>query len=256
MTPLTVYDALADLVTGSSCLGCGRPGRLVCRACRAGLPVAARSLAPDPCPPGLAPSWSVLDYDGLAKAMVVGHKEHRMLALRRVLGALLAEAVGAAATGGGEVLLVPVPSRPSTVRGRGHDPLWRVTSTAARLLRRSGHPATPVRLLAVRGRPQDQAGLGARDRAANLAGTQWCPSDLLAATARRHPHGEVVLCDDVLTTGATVAESQRALAAAGVRVVGIATIAATRRTRSGASPASWSHSEHSGRSLAWTRHTD
>lgn len=238
-----VYDALADLVSGSTCLGCDRPGRLVCPDCRAGLPTTARRLAPDPCPPGLAATWSCLDYDGLAKAMVVGHKEHRMLALTAPLAALLAVAVRAAAPQDGPVLLVPVPSRPATTRSRGHDPLWAMTRQAARLL---GPHVRAARLLAIRGRPDDQAGLTAVERAANLSGTLWCPSHLLR---RASGAGRVVLCDDVLTTGATVAEAQRALAAVGVPCHGIATVAATRR-RGGL------HSELSAGSLVLGHRTD
>jgi len=241
-----MYDALADLVTGASCLGCHRPGRLLCPDCRRALPSSARLLAPDPSPVGLAPTWSCLDYDGLARAMVVGHKEHRMLALSEPLGGLLAVAVRAAMPGPGPVMLVPVPSRRATVRSRGHDPLWSITRRAAALLRHSGVRAEAVRLLAVRGRPADQADLTAQQRAANLAGTLCCPSHLLR---RVRTAGRVVLCDDVLTTGSTVAEAQRALAAAGISCAGIATVAATRRRRQ-------AHSELSGRSLARLDGTD
>ena len=245
----SVYDALADLFAGSSCLGCARPGRLVCRSCRRGLPERARLLAPDPCPPGLAPSWSCLDYDGLAKAMVVGHKEHRMLGLSATLGGLLAIAIRDALGDGRRLALVPAPSRRATIRVRGHEPTWAMTRHAARVLRAHGVDAAALRLLAIRGRPADQAGLTARQRADNLAGTMWCPSAALTRISEARRSATVVLCDDVLTTGATAAEAQRALTAVGVRVAAIATVAATRRTTG-------AHSEHSGRALALRPRTD
>ena len=74
----------------------------------------------------------------------------------------------------------------------------------------------------------DQAGLDAAGRAANLAGSMFCPTGAAAPAA---PAGgvRVVVCDDVLTTGATAREAQRALEAVGLEVAGIAAVAATRR---------------------------
>jgi predicted amidophosphoribosyltransferase len=69
----------------------------------------------------------------------------------------------------------------------------------------------------------DQAGLDARARAVNLAGSMRCRPG-----AWRRP-GAVVIVDDVLTTGATAREAQRALEAADVAVTGIAVVAATAR---------------------------
>jgi predicted amidophosphoribosyltransferase len=59
-----------------------------------------------------------------------------------------------------------------------------------------------------------------------------CPSRSLRRLGARHPRGLAVICDDVLTTGATAREAQRALEASGVTVLGIATVAATRRRSS------------------------
>jgi predicted amidophosphoribosyltransferase len=121
------------------------------------------------------------------------------------------------------MLLVPVPSRPGAVRARGHDPLLDVVRRAARLV--PGATVAPV--LRSRGGVRDQAGLSASERAANLAGSLWCPSAGLrrfAGHTRR-----VVVCDDVLTTGATAREAQRALAASGLDVCAVAVVAATLR---------------------------
>ncbi len=137
------------------------------------------------------------------------------------MAVVLARAVTAVATG--PMLVVPVPSRPGAARARGHDPLLDVVRRAARLV----PGATVAPLLRSRGGVRDQAGLSASERAANLAGSLWCPSAGLRRFAGRT--GRVVVCDDVLTTGATAREAQRALAASGLDVCAVAVVAATVR---------------------------
>jgi predicted amidophosphoribosyltransferase len=56
-----------------------------------------------------------------------------------------------------------------------------------------------------------------------------CPDAGLVRLARRLPRARVLLCDDVITTGATAREAQRALEAVGLTVVGVAAVAATAR---------------------------
>ena len=73
------------------------------------------------------------------------------------------------------------------------------------------------------------AGLDARGRAANVSGSMHCPSGALARARRRRREAYVVVCDDVLTTGATAREAQRALEAVGLAPVAVAAVAATRR---------------------------
>lgn len=221
-----MLDPVLDLLLGGTCVGCGEPGRSLCVGCVVLLPGTAWPSWPSPAPPGLAPPWSTAAYDGLVRAVLLAHKERHVGGLAGHLAGMLAVAAAAAAPG--PRLLVPVPSRPGAARARGHEPLLDVCRRAARLL-----PDTRVApLLRSRGGVADQAGLSSVERAANLAGSQWCPSAVLRRHAGRPGH--VVICDDVLTTGSTVREGQRALAAAGVAVAGIATVAATpRRTRAG-----------------------
>jgi len=216
-----VREAALDLLLGGACVGCDRPGRSLCPACRAGLPDFPRLAWPDPSPPGLAPPWTGGAYDGTLRAALLAHKERHVAGLAAPLAGLLAQSVVAA--GPGPVLLVPVPSRPGVVRSRGHDPLLDVVRRTARLL----PGATVAPLLRSRGAVLDQAGLTASERAANLAGSLWCPSAGLRRFAGRTDR--VVVCDDVLTTGATAREAQRALAASGLDVCAIAVVAATLR---------------------------
>lgn len=225
-------DACTDLLLGSRCVGCERPGRMLCVGCRAELPTSAAVMWPTPVPPGLVTPWACGAYDGVLKEMIVGHKDRHQLRWRDDLAALLAVAVAAAvATVPTEhpVLLVPVPSRPGSTRSRGHDPLGRVAAATAALLRPTRRVVVAP-LLVSRGGVADQAGLGARERALNLAGSMCCRGSRLRQVARQAPRAHVVLCDDVVTTGSTAREAQRALEAVGLAPRAVAAVAATRRT--------------------------
>jgi len=169
---------------------------------------------PDPTPPGFPATAAFGRYDGPLRALLLAHKERGRTALARPLGGALARAVAGVASG--PVLLVPVPSSRAAVRARGHDHAWRLARAAARRLppgSAAGRLLAPARAVA------DQAGLSHAARAANLHGA------LVARQGRAH----VVVVDDVVTTGATLVEAARALAAAGHVVLGAAVVAATAR---------------------------
>jgi predicted amidophosphoribosyltransferase len=230
-----VLDEALDLFLGSRCVGCDRPGRMLCPPCRAALSGSAHLAWPSPVPPGLVPPWATEAYDGAVRALVVGHKDRGQWGHRRVLGELLATAVRGAVAGldaGVPLLLVPVPSRPGAGRQRGYEATTALVRTAASRLR--GEPdrrrSVVVAPLVVSRGAADQAGLDAAARAANVAHSMRCPSAALARVARRWPRAYVVVCDDVVTTGATAREAQRALEAVGLAPVAIAAVAATRRT--------------------------
>lgn len=203
---------------------------MLCPRCLHALPSVPRICWPQPTPPGLVTPWSVADYDGAVRAMVVGHKDRGQFTFRRVLGGLLAVSVRAAmADDDGAVVLVPAPSRPGSSRRRGYDPMGALVRTAAARLRAEGRDVTAASLLVSNRRVVDQAGLSAGERSHNLSGSMSCPSPGLARLARRRARARVVICDDVLTTGSTAREAQRALGAVGMGPVALATVAATRR---------------------------
>lgn len=228
-------DGMLDLLLGGSCLGCSAPGRVLCPDCRADLPTEATPRWPTPVPPGLAPPYAVATYDAVVRDLVIGHKDRQLSSLRTVLGDLLARSVLAALAAGsatGRVVLVPVPSRAASVRGRGRDATRDMTERAARVVEEVGagrFQAVTVPLLRSRPGVVDQAGLDVEARRDNLAGSMACGSAALRRLARAVGAAHVVVCDDVVTTGATLAEAQRALGAAGVTVLAHACVAATPR---------------------------
>lgn len=112
--------------------------------------------------------------------------------------------------------VVPAPTRWSAARRRGGDPVTRIAVTAT-----AGNPhLTVAPALRIRGPVRDSVGLTSSDRQRNIAGRVR-----LTGARRTILHGEVLLVDDVLTTGATACESVCALVAGGVRVAAVLTLA-------------------------------
>lgn len=226
-------DDWLDLVLGGACVCCERPGRLLCMTCRQALPRGANPVRPDPCPPGLAPAFAAGEYADPLRQLILLHKEQRVFGLAGPLGFALAKAVRAGLARGSRTVLVPVPSRAAVVRARGHDPVLRMVRVAAASLRGEGHDVVVHPLLRQRDVVADQAGLSAAERTSNLVDRMAVHTRWLRLLARVATPVSAVVCDDVLTTGSTAREAQRALEAVGVPVRAIACVAATRKRNAG-----------------------
>ncbi len=162
------------------------------------------------------PVFALGRYAGARRQAIIAMKEHGRGDLVAPLSRALAIGIhrllvwGMAET---PLTIVPAPTRRSAARRRGGDP---VTKMAVRAV--AGHPdLTVVPALRIKALARDSVGLGTSARERNIAGRVllW----------RRRPRTEVVVVDDIVTTGATARESVRVLRAAGIRVAGVLTIA-------------------------------
>ena len=212
---------LLDLLLPASCAACGRPGQVVCSACAAPLLGPAAIRWPTPAPVGLPAPFAVADYAGTARAVLLAYKERDQVGLTLVLAQALGTAIATAGQAVGctpPPMVVAVPSTRAARRRRGYD-------HALRLARATGSGVVVPALQHVRD-VRDSAGLSAAERAHNLAGAfavRRSTRDLVAGRT-------VILVDDVVTTGATLADAARALRAEGAVVPVAAVVAATRRT--------------------------
>jgi len=196
-----MLSKLIALIAPSLCLACGaHAGRAgaVCRACRARMQAAPGGWVPVS---GSA-CWTAFAYDGPAGALV------RALKFRGRLGVADLMAAQIAALAPPEVLrgiVVPVPIHPVHARRRGVD---HSGALARALARRAGLGVAEC--LTRSGDPRPQVGRGRRARIGGPLGSISVRNGIPVPET-------VVLVDDVVTTGATIAACIGALTAAGTQ---------------------------------------
>lgn len=209
---------LADLVLPTSCVACRLPGTHLCERCAPRGPLVQRRIR------GVTVVAAGEYADGL-RAALLAYKERHRRDLAATLGVRLAAVVDGWLLSYPQAVLVPVPSATSVARQRGGDHVLRLARRAA-----GGNRVPVVRALRMARSVADSAGLGVDERFANLAFAFVAdPPGASVVSAR------AVLVDDIVTTGATLAEGARALTAAGWALAGAAVVAATPRRASSTS---------------------
>ena len=197
-----------------ACPGCGREGEALCAACRKVMsrrrdePPAAPIGLPVRMPVGIVQLEWCCSYTGPARACVHALKYDGERRLVEPLARLMAERWQRAGIGG--ELLVPVPVHAERLRQRGFDQAELLARALGRLL---DIPVEQAVRRAARTTAQHQLGRSAR--AGNVRSAFAPDARSVAAIADRW----VVMVDDVVTTGATLAGCARVLHDAGARAV-------------------------------------
>lgn len=175
--------------------------------------------------------------EGLARSVYELLRAHRV-ELQSVPGSSISSVGTSAAPV--EVLLIPAPSSAQSVRRRGYAPANLLVQEAARQLNKRLPASVRVRAVDVIGYvPHNRRGSGASIISDAISGAQNEQKSLGAVGRAERMHGALrvmepalcagrvsIICDDVVTTGATASEMVRVLQESGSRVLGVCAVAA------------------------------
>jgi ComF family protein len=197
-----------------ACVGCGEPGLApFCVRCKKGLESAS---------PRDIDGISLIagaQYAGAVSRAIRELKYEARTDIAKPLASLIAEAAGPSSPIR-NLRLVPVPLHPKRLAERGYN---QAALIARALSKHTRGRVLPLALARERDTPH-QVGLERARREANVAG----------AFRVRQPRAvaghDVVLVDDVVTTGATVRDCSRALGSARARVVAVACVASASQS--------------------------
>ena len=255
--------SLGEVLMPRTCPCCAVPvaygaGSPLCEAClpqlRSALAKVERVYALQPLDGAAAPEVRAASrYEGIMPRALLALKNAGRTDLLPLLGEGLARSVyellrvhreglqpESASSVPVEVLLIPTPSSAQSVRRRGYAPANLLVQEAARQLNKRLPASVRVRAVDVIGYvPRNRRGSGASIISDAISGAQNEQKSLGAVGRAERMHGALrvmepalcagrvsVICDDVVTTGATASEMVRVLQESGSRVLGVCAVAA------------------------------
>jgi predicted amidophosphoribosyltransferase len=216
---VSALEELLDWLLPTNCVLCGATGAIICQRCERSFDINPRIVKRF----GLI-GFAITDYHRACSLLLHAYKEEHQTALVQFLAKPIASKILEQQKQlAGNVILVPAPSSTVSMQHRGFEPALYLAKEVARQVNRNHKSVKVLKVLKLDRQIQDQAGLGVEARKANLLGA------MVARPARSE--SPVLILDDVVTTGVTLVEANRALIAAGWRVAGFCAFAETLSKR-------------------------
>ena len=201
---MSAFTELSQLIFPSRCFGCRVLGPSICSACRSDWHPHYYKSKFD-----ALTVHSALVYTPTASKIILAAKESNLKGADELIIEAIIHALNKAIPDTTLFRLVPIPSSKASQRRRGRS---FVVDLVSQISQRTGIPM--IDCLQLSRKVLDQSGLHRDERATNLAG---------AFTLRSRVRGELILVDDVVTTGATLREATRAVNSQGFQTVGSVT---------------------------------
>ena len=201
---VSAFAELSQLIFPSRCFGCRVLGPSICSACRSQWHPHYYKTKFD-----ALTVHSALVYTPTASKIILAAKESSLKGADKLIIEAIIHALNRAIPDTTLFRLVPVPSSKASQRRRGRSFLVDLVS---QISQQTGIPM--VDCLQLSRRVLDQSGLHRDERARNLAG-----AFILSSRVR----GDLILVDDVVTTGATLREAARAVNSQDFQAVGSVT---------------------------------
>ena len=191
---MKTLEELSQLLFPTRCYGCNLIGLSICSLCR-------REWHPHYYVTHVQDLkvHSAILYSPTASKIILAAKENGLKGAEQLIVDAIVHVLNRANFDSFNIRLVPIPSSKVNSRRRGRD---FISDLCSEISNRTNIPVAPVLVFART--VKDQSGLSARDRALNMKGA-------FALAPGVYPRGDLILIDDVVTTGATLAEAARAL---------------------------------------------
>ena len=190
-------EELSQLVFPQRCIGCMNLGPSICSQCR----IAWHPHIYTTHVERLVVTSAVL-YSPIAARILVAAKEGNQRSADILVIDALRHVVESYRGNKDNLTLVPMPSSKNSQRKRGRDFIEYMCKELN---------ISYSNILFHKKRVKDQSGLNAQERKQNLVGA-------FGVEHRARIFGDIVLIDDVVTTGSTLREASRALSAGGLKV--------------------------------------